>query len=228
MRVIAGSMLLVILFLSSCVPGSESPVPETGRPDQQEEILLPTPRLSSERSLEETLSRRRSVRRFTDEELTTQDISQLLWAAQGITREWGGRTTPSAGALYPLEVYVAMPQGFYHYEPQGHKMELITRDDLRMEVWKASLKQDAVRDAPAVFIIAAVYERTAVKYGDRAARYVHLEAGHAAQNLLLQAVALDLGGVPIGAFHDDRLQSALSLPGDHEPLYVIPIGHPAE
>jgi len=128
MRVIAGLMLLAILSLSSCVPGpgAESPVPETGRPDQQEEgILLPAPRLSSERSLEETLSRRRSVRRFTDEELTTQDISQLLWAAQGITREWGGRTAPSAGALYPLEIYVAMPQGFYHYEPQGHKIELI-------------------------------------------------------------------------------------------------------
>ena len=94
MRVIAGSMLLVILFLSSCVPGSESPVAETGRPDQQEGILLPAPRLSSERSLEETLSRRRSVRRFTDEELTTEDISQLLWAVQGITREWGGRARP--------------------------------------------------------------------------------------------------------------------------------------
>ncbi|MCG2768363.1 MAG: SagB/ThcOx family dehydrogenase [Anaerolineae bacterium] len=220
----------MILFLSSCscVPGRESPVPETARPDQQERILLPAPRLSSERSLEETLSRRRSVRRFTDEELTPQEISQLLWAVQGITREWGGRTAPSAGALYPLEVYVAMPRGFYHYVPQGHKLEIITRNDLRAEIWEASLKQDAVRDAPAVFIIAAVYERTAVKYGDRAARYVHLEAGHAAQNLLLQAVALDLGGVPIGAFHDDRLQSALSLPGDHEPLYVIPIGHPAE
>lgn len=228
MRVIAGSMLLVILFLSSCVPGSESPVPETGRPDQQEGILLPAPRLSSERSLEKTLSRRSSVRRFTDEELTTQDISQLLWAAQGITREWGGRTAPSAGALYPLEVYVAMPRGFYHYVPQGHKLEIITRNDLRAEIWEASLKQDAVRDAPAVFVIAAVYERTAIKYGDRAARYVHLEAGHAAQNLLLQAVALDLGGVPIGAFHDEQLQSILSLPRDHEPLYVIPIGHPAE
>ena len=228
MRIIAGLMLLVILILSSCVPGNESPVPETGRTDQQEGILLPVPRLSSERSLEEALSRRRSVRRFTDEELTTQDISQLLWAAQGITREWGGRTAPSAGALYPLEVYVALPQGFYHYVPQDHKIEIVAEDDLRMEVWEVSLSQDAVRDAPVVFVIAAVYERTAIKYGDRAARYVHLEAGHAAQNLLLQAVALDLGGVPIGAFHDEQLQSILSLPRDHKPLYVIPIGHPAE
>ena len=121
-----------------------------------------------------------------------------------------------------------MPQGFYHYEPQGHTIEIMTRDDLRGEVWQASLEQDAARDAPAVFIIAAIYERTAVKYGDRAARYAHLEAGHAAQNLLLQVMTLDLGGVPIGAFHDDRLQSALSLPGDHEPLYVISVGHPVE
>lgn len=167
-------------------------------------------------------------RSFTDEPLRTPELSQLLWAAQGITREWGGRTAPSAGALYPLEVYVATPHGFYQYVPQGHKIELVIGDDRRTEIWKASLKQDAVRDAPAVFVITAVYQRTAAKYGDRAARYVHMEAGHAAQNLLVQAVALDLGGVPIGAFHDEQLQSALSLPGDHVPLYIIPVGHPAE
>jgi len=104
----------------------------------------------------------------------------------------------------------------------------LTEEDLRQAVWEAGLKQDALRDAPAVFLIAAVYERTATKYGERAERYVHLEAGHAAQNLLLQAVALGLGGVPIGAFNDDQLQSALSLPPDHAPLYLVPVGYPAE
>lgn len=227
MKLIVGFLLLVILGLSGCAPGSESPAAGAAQPDNGA-TLLPAPCLSGDCSLEEALSQRRSVRRFTDEGLTTQEIAQLLWAAQGITREWGGRTAPSAGALYPLELYVATPEGLYHYVPQGHKTKILSGDDLRAEIWTAGLKQDAIRDAPAVFVIAGVYERTAGKYGDRAVRYVHMEAGHAAQNLLLQAVALDLGGVPIGAFHDEQLQSVLSLPGDHEPLYVIPVGHPAE
>ena len=224
---IAGLVLLATLGFAGCTPRSTSKVPEASGANQNE-VLLPTPRRTSECSLEEALSQRRSVRRFTDQQLTTQELSQLLWAAQGVTREWGGRTAPSAGALYPLEVYVATPQGFYHYVPQGHKIEPVIGNDRRTEIWEASLKQDAVRDAPAVFVIAAVYQRTAGKYGTRARRYVHLEAGHAAQNILLQAIALDLGGVPVGAFHDAQLQSAISLPADREPLYVIPIGHPAE
>jgi SagB-type dehydrogenase family enzyme len=116
----------------------------------------------------------------------------------------------------------------YRYVPQGHQLIALLDTDLREALWEVSIKQDAVRKAPAVFVIVAVYERTSKKYGDRAARYVHLEAGHAAQNLLLQAVALELGGVPIGAFYDDRVRNALSLPRDHEPLYVIPVGYPAE
>lgn len=192
-----------------------------------ETIDLPEPRTESEVSLEETLARRRSVRRYTDERLTLDEMSQLLWAAQGITRDWGARTAPSAGALYPLEVYVAMPDGLYHYLPDGHQAEVLSRQDLRQELARAGLDQSAIHDAPAVFVFAAIYARTAGKYGDRAERYVKLEAGHAGQNILLQAVALGLGGVPIGAFHDDQVQRALSLPADHEPLYLIPVGHPA-
>lgn len=193
-----------------------------------EEIPLPTPILKGTMSLEETLALRHSVRNFTSDPLTLAEIGQLLWAAQGITRDWGGRTAPSAGALYPLEVYVATAEGLYHYVPQGHRVRVESPADLREVLWAAGLKQDAIRQAPAVFIVTAVYARTESKYGARAERYVELEAGHATQNLLLQAVALGLGGVPIGAFHDDQVQSALSLPSDHAPLYLIPVGHPQE
>jgi len=214
------------LAVAGCFPGLPAEVQEVTASPQAEEIALPAPRLKGEMSLEETLAARRSVRQFTDEELTLEELSQLLWAAQGITVDWGGRTAPSAGALYPLEVYVATADRLYHYVPQGHKAVVESRADLRGELWRAGLSQNAIREAPAVFVITAVYARTAKKYGERAERYVKLEAGHAGQNLVLQAVALGLGGVTIGAFYDDQVQRALSLPSDHEPLYLIPIGHP--
>jgi SagB-type dehydrogenase family enzyme len=123
---------------------------------------------------------------------------------------------------------VVTAEGLYHYRPRGHQVIATPRLGLRQELWQAGLKQDWIRQAPAVFVISAVYARTAAKYGDRTARYVHLEAGHAAQNLLLQAVALGLGGVVVGAFYDDKVQAALSLPEDQQPLYLIPVGHPQE
>jgi SagB-type dehydrogenase family enzyme len=194
----------------------------------EEATDLPAPDAAGVGSLEEALAKRRSVRRFTGDALTPEETSRLLWSMQGITRDWGARTAPSAGALYPLEVYVATAEGLYHYIPQGHQTALSPRLGLRQELWEAALKQDWIREAPAVFVIAAVYARTAVKYGDRSERYVHLEAGHVAENLLLQAVALGLGGVPVGAFHDDKVKDALGLPEDQEPLYLIPVGHPNE
>lgn len=206
-------------------PGIEE-VREVAASPPPEEMALPKPRLQGDISLEEALAQRRSVRSFTEEELTLEEISQLLWAAQGMTAAWGGRTAPSAGALYPLEVYVATANGLYHYVPQGHKVIIESQDDLRLKLWKAGLEQDVIRDAPAVFVITAIYERTAKKYGGRAERYVKLEAGHACQNVLLQSVVLHLGAVPIGAFYDDQVQAALSLPPDHEPLYLIPVGNP--
>ncbi len=170
---------------------------------------------------------RRSVRSFDDTPLSPAELGQLLWAAQGITHASGLRTAPSAGALYPLEIYVATAQGVFHYSPQGHCLEVLSGSDARPALYEAALRQEAVRQAPAVFVVTAVYERTAKKYGaERGPRYVHLEAGHAAQNLLLEAVALGLVAVPIGAFEDERIQAALGLPADHEPLYLIPTGHP--
>jgi SagB-type dehydrogenase family enzyme len=190
-------------------------------------IQLPTPARSGVVSLEEVLSQRRATREFIPGPLSERQLSQLLWAAQGITGSEGYRTAPSAGASYPLEIYVVLPAGFYHYDPARHRLDRISAEDLRPALCHAALEQQAVREAEAVFVITAVYERTAQKYETaRGSRYVHLEAGHAAQNLLLEAVALGLGAVSMGAFHDAEVQKALSLPRNHEPLYLIPVGKP--
>ncbi len=192
-----------------------------------ERVALPSPARSGRMSLEAALARRRSVREFSRKPLSDQDASQLLWAAQGITHPEGLRTAPSAGALYPLELYILSAAGFYHYDPRRHELERRSERDLRPALYRAALEQESVRDAPAVFVITAVYARIAQKYGTvRSHRYVHMEAGHAAQNLLLQAVALDLGAVPIGAFNDAAVQQLLGLAAEEQPLYLIPTGHP--
>lgn len=214
---------VTIVLLAACSrPAIPTPLAE------QDSMALPAPRLESEVSLELALSARRSVRSFTAQTLTWAEIGQLLWAAQGITRDWGARTAPSAGALYPLDVYVSTATGVNHYLPHGHRVAAMKDADVREELWQAGLKQDAIRRAPAVFIVTATYERTSGKYGDRAVRYVHLEAGHAAQNMLLQAVALGLGGVPIGAFDDAEVQAILGLSEAEKPLYLIPVGYPED
>jgi SagB-type dehydrogenase family enzyme len=190
-------------------------------------LELPAPERKGRMSLEQALAVRRSVREFTRQILTERELSQLLWAAQGITRADGLRTAPSAGALYPLEVWVATASGFYHYEPHKHRLTQHHERDLRPEVYRSALMQEAILQAPAVFVIGAVYQRTARKYGEqRTPRYVPMEAGHSAQNLLLQAVALGLGGVVIGAFDDREVEGVLSLPAEQKPLYLIPVGHP--
>jgi SagB-type dehydrogenase family enzyme len=187
---------------------------------------LPAPRLTGQVSLEEVLARRRSVRSFEATALTEAEIAQLSWAAQGSTTAEGLRTAPSAGALYPLELYVALPAGLYRYDSDDHRLKTQSEKDLREELQRAALGQDAIGDAPAVFVITGVYERTAIKYGERRTpRYVQMEAGHAAQNLLLQAVALGLGAVPIGAFYDDSVRDVLALDVAETPLYLIPVGH---
>jgi SagB-type dehydrogenase family enzyme len=222
--------ILSLLILVAGPIGCNSGPPSNRSPAGDNAITpLPPPALAGDTSLEELLTQRRSVRQFDDLPLTVAELGQLLWAAQGITNERGFRTAPSAGALYPLEVYVATVNGVFHYDPHNHQLNIVSRDDARMDLYQAALSQDPVRQAPAIFIVTAVYERTAQKYGDeRTPRYVHLEAGHAAQNLLLQAVALGLGAVPIGAFHDEEIQKALELPADHQPLYLIPVGHPQD
>jgi len=225
--------LAALLVASALILGTvacSAPVPQgTTLPQQPMAIYtpLPPPLLSGSLSLEETLAQRRSRRAFSDTPLTNEELGQLLWAAQGITDQRGFRTAPSAGALYPLELYVTTGEGVFHYLPAGHQLLVLSNEDARQRLYQAALKQEAIRQGPAVFVVTAVYARTAAKYGpERAPRYVHLEAGHAAQNLLLQAVALGLAAVPIGAFHDAQVQEAMGLPPDHEPLYLIPVGRP--
>ncbi len=190
---------------------------------------LPPPVLDGKMSLEKALSSRKSVRSFLPDPLTVEQRAQLLWACQGRNRpdERFGRTAPSAGALYPLEVYAVNPDGVFRYVPDGHRIVRTMEGDRRGDLAEAALRQNALRTAPEVFVIAAVYRRVEVKYGPaRTPRYVHIEVGHAAQNLLLEAEALGLGTVPIGAFYDDKVKAALGLPDDHEPLYLIPAGKP--
>ncbi len=192
-------------------------------------IQLPDPHLTGRISLEEALARRRSLRDFTSAQLTPAQLSQLLWAAHGITESRDKlRTIPSAGALYPLEIYLATADGLYHHLPHAHQLQRLTTVDIRPDLARAALRQTSLSTAPAVFVIAAVLARTAHTYGGDAVRYVHLEVGHAAQNILLQSAALGLGAVPIGAFYEQKIRIALGLPGDHEPLYLIPVGHPRD
>jgi len=179
-------------------------------------------------SLEQALAARRSRREFAPELLGDAELGQLLWAAQGLTEPGGaGRTAPSAGGTYPLEVYALTTEGLFHYRPSGHALEVLGSEDLRPALAEAALGQEWVRTGPAVLVIAGVLGRTAERYGSRAERYVALEAGHAAQNVLLQAAALGLAAVPVGAFGDGEVREVLALPEGRTPLYLIPVGHPA-
>jgi len=193
-------------------------------------MTLPEPRYDGEISIEEALLKRRSIRQYTGEPLTLQEVSQLLWAGQGITDPRGLRTAPSAGALYPLEIYVVvgdvenLAEGVYRYEPVEHELVKILEADKRTDLATAALGQSSVSDAAIDLVVTAVYERTTVKYGERGIRYVHIEVGHAAQNMCLQATAMDLAIVTVGAFDDDQVKEVLNLPEDEQPLYVIPVG----
>lgn len=222
------SKLLFAMAISSILIASAAPASKGEEVKSvSDRTRLPAPARAGRMSLEEAVTRRRSVREFRAKALTPEQLAQLLWAAQGITHPEGFRTAPSAGALYPLEVYVVTANGLFAYQPRGHELDRRSGRDLRSALCQAALAQESVREAPAVFVIAAVYERTAKKYGPtRSPRYVHLEAGHAAQNLLLQAVALGLGAVPIGAFSDAQVQRVLLLSAAEQPIYLIPVGYP--
>jgi len=195
-----------------------------------ERIALPQPRLVGEMSVEEALHRRRSVREYDEGPLSREEIGQLLWAAQGMTDPLGLRTAPSSGALYPLEVFLAVgdvvgvPPGVYHYHPRHHELRPVLTGDRRDAVASAALGQRWVCDNSALLVIAAVFSRVTTKYGPHGERYVHLEAGHAAQNVALQATALGLATVSVGAFEDRQTGTFLGLPQRHEPLYLMPVG----
>lgn len=202
---------------------------EVGEMKGKARVDLPAPVLDGAVSLEQALSMRRSVRDFRDEPLTLGEVGQLLWAAQGITRK-GSRTAPSAGGTYPLEVYVAagnvdgLDDGVYLYAPEGHDLLLVTAGDRRKELQGAALNQAVVADGAIVVVIAARFERTTARYGKRGNRYVHMEEGHAGQNIYLTAATLGLGTVAVGAFHDDEVAKVLGVDDSVAPLCLYPVG----
>lgn len=189
------------------------------------DIVLPAPQLRGDVSLEEVIARRRSCRSFQPRPLTLEQIGQLLWAAGGLVGHW--RTAPSAGACYPWELYAAWSEGVYVYRPDGHRLQQTQAADMRAALARAAWQQAFVAEAPCVFIVTVDYARTTSRYGPRGReRYVPMDVGHLAQNLLLQAVALGLGSVPVGAFDDEAVRQVMALPADEEPLYLLPVGWP--
>ena len=202
---------------------------------QPAQIYLPPPHQKGSVSLEEAITRRRSKRDFTPEPISLSQLSQILWAAQGISgTSWKYRTVPSAGATYPLEVFVVcgrdslegVGDGIYHYNIAHHSLTLHHKGDVRLELARATLEQQFIYQAPVDIVICALYQRTTRRYGSRGERYVHIEVGHAGQNIYLQATALGLATVAIGAFYDEPVREVLRLDEQYTPLYIMPLGRP--
>lgn len=202
----------------------------TAMAQEQQIINLPKPTLAGQSSLAQLMQQRRSVREYRPAPLSLSEIGQLLWAAQGITHARGLRTAPSAGALYPLELYLVvgnvidLEPGIYHYQLHNHRLALHLAGDKRKALAQAAYMQTWLAAAPAIVIISADYQRTRKKYAQRAERYVHMEVGHAAQNLFLQAEDLDLGTVVVGAFFDDDVAELMHMPAELVPLALMPVG----
>ncbi|MDY6950454.1 MAG: SagB/ThcOx family dehydrogenase [Thermodesulfobacteriota bacterium] len=203
-------------------------------PQKEGAMPLPQPKEEATVSLERTITERRTIRSFTPQPLTLEQLSQLLWAAQGITGQGGRkRSAPSAGALYPMDLYALLGnggvegcrEGLYHYLPARHEALLVHEGDLRKAVAKAALSQMWIAQAPLVLVITAEYNRVAVKYGKRGIRYAMIEAGHIGQNVFLQAGALDLGAGIVGAFDDNAITRVMKTPSSHEPLLIMPVGY---
>lgn len=220
------AIVATTVLLSGCVARAPAEMTDA-RARFTTEIALPPPDTRGSMTLDDAIGRRRSVRAFRDDPLPVDVIGQLLWAAQGITDASGKRAAPSAGALYPLELYVVMPDRVLHYLPAGHRVEVRIGGDHRPALQQAALDQAAVGTAPVVFVVAAVPARTRVKYGDQAASFIDREAGHATENLLLEATSRGLGAVPIGGIDPAAVASELALPLDEVVLGLVPVGYPA-
>jgi SagB-type dehydrogenase family enzyme len=195
-------------------------------------LKLPKPRLKGQLSVEEAIAFRRSVRDFSPTPISLEDLSQLLWAAQGVTDpESGGRSAPSAGATYPLEIFVFVKEGgvkgveagVYRYRPLDHSLIKVASEDRVRALMEAALHQEFICEAAVNIVIAAKYERTTARYGGRGIRYVHFEVGHVGQNISLEAISLGLGSVMVGAFNDGLVKKLIN--GAAEPLYIIPVGY---
>ena len=252
-----GGLSMKIMYLASipvCLAGVVlvvggftlgRPQGKTSQSSESKIIQLPNPRYEGEMSIEKAMTLRRSVRTFAEEPLSISDISQILWAAQGITKkteklptkwnekyEWQGgyRTAPSAGALYPMELYLVagnvagLAKGVYKYISKDHSLKKAMDGDKRAEVYNVALLQGSIKEAAALVVMAGVFERTSFKYGDRAERYVHMEVGFIGENIYLQGIPLGIGTVMIGAFQDEELKKVLDLTKDEHPLAIMPLG----
>jgi len=197
-------------------------------------IKLPPPQLKGKMSLEEAIAKRRSIRKYCSESLTLSQLSQILWSAQGITGAGRLRAAPSAGATYPLEIFAfvgkqaieGLQAGIYHYDVDSHSLVLHQPGDLRRGLAGVALDQGFIANAPVDIIICALYSRTSYTYGRRGERYVHMEVGHVGENIHLQAVALGLATVEVGAFDDEEVRKVLGVEEQIKPLYIMPIGKP--
>jgi len=227
--------LLLFITLSACNSktsanaANNNILTKTGK--EQMTYILPAPKTDGKISVEEAISNRRSRRDFQNKALSADQLSQILWAAYGISSPKGLRTAPSAGARYPLEIYAiignveGMEPGVYRYIPQEHKVVQTVDKDVRKELSEAALGQSMVKAAPVSVFYSAVFNRTTETYGERGHRYVHMDLGHSAQNIYLQAEALQLGTCGIGAFTDNMIKQILKLPTSEVPLYLMPIGY---
>jgi SagB-type dehydrogenase family enzyme len=222
MKLSWGEVALVVGLLFSAGPGLGADV-----------VQLTPPAFQGKTSVEEALKTRRTVRQFASRGLELAQVAQLLWATDGTSDAKGLRTAPSAGATYPLEIYLVAGErgvsglvpGLYHYRPDSHNLELTQPGDLRAQVARASLHQTWMAQAPVMVVLAAEYRRCTARYGERGVRYTHMEVGHAGQNLFLQAQALNLSCGIVGAFEDRDLKETLHLPTQHEPLLIMPVGY---
>jgi len=222
--IVGGGLFLNVRFFAKTVQGIEG---------RTKGIKLPLPKHKGKISVEEAIFKRRSTRAYKDEPLTLKEVSQLLWSAGGKTVDaitGATRAYPSAGGIYPLEVYLVagevegLASGIYHYNWQTHTIRQVKEGDLRQQLMRAALGQRAITSAPASIVMTVVYSRTIRKYGKRGEiHYVPMDAGHAGQNVYLQAEALGLGTVIVGAFHDEAVKKILGVK-DEEPLYIMPVG----
>ena len=198
-------------------------------------IKLPEPACIGTVSVEAAIKQRRSERSYAVRSLTKEQLSQMAWCAQGITdADRRKRAAPSAGATYPLDLYVVVgektcgdvPAGVYRYLPEEHALMFQLAGDQRKPLAAAALGQDFVAQAPLVMVLTANFSITTGRYGKRGTRYVYMEVGHVGENVHLQAEAMGLGSCMVGAFDDSRISAVLRLPTEHEPLYIMPVGYP--
>lgn len=199
-------------------------------------IKLTTPQSMKTETLNYAIQKRKSTREFSQKPISQEQLSYLLWASTGIQRREFGfefRTAPSAGALYPIETYViinkvdTIPQGVYHYNIKNHNLETIKTGDFRTNISNAALGQYMCSHAATVFIWTAIFNRSKCKYGERAYRYIYLDAGHIAENLALSATSLQLGTCQIAALYDDEVNQIIDVDGITEStLYLSVVGIP--